>query len=78
MLWLIVSGVLAVYSVRDEPGLHLGEPLSPPPFFVSVASKELRFKLNDLESTLTGCLTSIDSKGAYVAPELCNSCLCSF
>ena len=45
------------------------------PFFVSVASKELRIEVNGLESTLTGCLISVDSKGACVAPELCNCCL---
>jgi hypothetical protein len=36
------------------------EPL--PRFFVSVASKELRLDVSGLESTLTDCLASVDSK----------------
>jgi hypothetical protein len=32
-------------------------------FFVSVASKELRVHVSGLESTLTGILISVDSKG---------------
>jgi hypothetical protein len=33
-----------------------------PGFFVSVASKELRFDVSGLESTLMACLASVDSK----------------
>src|SRR5260370_7025756 len=35
----------------------------PPVFFVSVASKGLSFSVSHLESTLTGMLTSVASKG---------------
>jgi hypothetical protein len=35
----------------------------PPGFFVNVASKGLRVFVSGLESTLTGLLTSVDSKG---------------
>ncbi len=67
-------------SVRSARGLFCqgcarSAPWEPPPFFVSVVSKELRIEVNGLESTLTGCLISVDSKGACVAPELCNCCL---
>jgi hypothetical protein len=39
-------------------------------FFISVASKGLRICASGLESTLTGISISVDSKGAYVLPEL--------
>jgi hypothetical protein len=35
---------------------------APPVFFVSVASKGLKFTVSGLESTLTGGLASVDSK----------------
>jgi hypothetical protein len=34
-----------------------------PPFFVSVASKGLEFRVSDLESTLVNAYVSVDSKG---------------
>jgi hypothetical protein len=45
----------------------------PPLFFVSVASKGLRADVSGLESTLAGISISVDSKGAYIAPELCKN-----
>jgi len=40
-------------------------------FFISVASKGLNVHVSGLESTLAGISTSVDSKGFYVALELC-------
>jgi len=40
-------------------------------FFISVASKGLNVYVSGLESTLAGISTSVDSKGVYVALELC-------
>ena len=40
-------------------------------FFISVASKGLNVYVSGLESTLAGISTSVDSKGFYVALELC-------
>ena len=49
----------------------------PSPWFsVSVASKGLRVYVSGLESTLAGISISVDSKGTYVAPKLCNSLDC--
>lgn len=36
--------------------------LPPPPIFVSVDSKEVKFSVNRLESTLAGGFGSVDSK----------------
>ncbi len=41
-----------------------------PRFFISVASKGLSVYVSGLESTLTGISISVDSKGAYIAPNL--------
>ena len=41
--------------------------LALPQFFVSVASKGLKFCVSGLESTFTGGPASVDSKGSYVA-----------
>ena len=42
-------------------------------FFISVASKGFRFCVSGLESTLGGIFISVDSKGTYIAQELCGN-----
>jgi hypothetical protein len=48
----------------------------PPGFFVSVASKRLSVPVSGLESTLASTPISVDSKGTYVALELCKCFVC--
>ena len=67
--------MLPVCSVRDVAGLYQTGLPPPPVFFVSVASKGLNVHVSGLESTVAGISISVDSKGVYVAPKLCN-CLC--
>src|SRR5712664_1309899 len=58
-------GKFAGASGRLEGGLvnHNRHPL--PLFFISVASKGLRFYVSGLESTLASAPISVDSKGSY-------------
>ncbi len=54
----------AMYSSEQESldGFLVNRTWPHPMFFVSVASKGLRFSVSDLESTLAGCRISVDSK----------------
>ncbi len=49
---------------EEDEGLVNHNRPTPPVFFVSVASKELRVNVSALESTLTDIPISVDSKGS--------------
>src|SRR5216684_2141051 len=72
--WVSTSVKASVYGACGL-GAAKANPVRGHPswFFVSVASKGLSDCVSGLESTLAGCLISVDSKGTYVAPKLCKT-----
>jgi hypothetical protein len=66
-------GLLLTLSDPAVASNNKGPP--PPGFFVSVASKGLRFFVSGLESTPAGISISVDSKESYTGQEL-PKCVC--
>src|SRR5712671_3080765 len=58
-----VSGMLPVYSVRDVPGPYHNNAPPYPLFFVSVASKGLKYCTSSLFATHARGLISVAAKG---------------